>query len=121
MIWRPFKQRKKPQQLQSATPDWVVEKRRLAKNLADEFSFIPVEGEPLPPWIQYPEILIGSIGWRMGAREEFLHEVFFPFWQGLSEPQQNTYFEKFDFGLEWQDRDKWMVSLDRNRPGAPVP
>ncbi|MEO0372472.1 MAG: hypothetical protein AAF231_13525 [Pseudomonadota bacterium] len=114
MMWKPFKKSKKREQHQSDTPDWVVEKRRLAKALANEFSFEAAEGEPLPPWIQYPEILIGSIGWRMGAGEDFLHEVFFPYWQNLNQSQQAAYFQKFDLGSKWEDRSQWLESLERN-------
>jgi hypothetical protein len=30
------------------------------------------EGLRVPPWIKYPNIPLGSIGWRMGAGEEYL-------------------------------------------------
>ena len=113
-MWTPSKRHKKRKQPQPDTPDWVVEKRRFAKKLANDFSFVPVEGEPLPPWIQYPEVLIGSIGWRMGPGEDFLHEVFFPFWQSLNQSQQTAYFQKFDLGSKWEDRSKWLESLERN-------
>lgn len=115
MTWNPFKRNKKPAEKASYPPDWVVEKRGVAKGLADKFSYISVEGEPLPPWMEHPEILIGSIGWRMGAGEDFIHEVFFPFWRNMSQAQQTAYINKFDLGSEWPDRDKWLASLEANK------
>jgi hypothetical protein len=43
-------------------PRDVAEMRQAAQKLADRFSFERIEAEPLPPWLQYPQILIGSIG-----------------------------------------------------------
>ena len=115
MKWNPFKRNKKLADKTSYPPDWVVERRRLARTLADKFSYTIVEGEPLPPWMEHPEILIGSIGWRMGAGEDFIHNVFFPFWRNMSQAQQTAYIKKFDLGSEWPDRDKWLASLEANK------
>jgi hypothetical protein len=30
------------------------------------------EGLPVPPWVKYPNIPLGSIGWRMGLGEDYL-------------------------------------------------
>ena len=96
-------------------PHDVIEMRQVAQKLADRFSFERIEAEPLPPWLQYPQILIGSIGWRMGPGEDYLHDVFYPYWWSLDTEQQNEYIEKFDLGATWPDRGKWLRSLDRNR------
>lgn len=106
-----FLQRSEPNNI----PRDVAEMRQAAQKLADRFSFERIEAEPLPPWMQYPQILIGSIGWRMGAGEDYLHDVFYPFWWSLDTEKQNEYIEKFDLGATWPDREKWLRSLDRNR------
>ena len=31
-------------------------------------------GQRVPPWIKYPNIPCGSIGWRMGIAEQYLQE-----------------------------------------------
>ena len=31
------------------------------------------EGLMVPPWAKYPNIPLGSIGWRMGLGEDYLH------------------------------------------------
>jgi hypothetical protein len=115
MKWNFFKRTKKPLPVLGHGPDWVIEKRLAAQALADSLRFEHVEGQPLPPWIAHPKILIGSIGWRMGTGETFIHEVFFPYWQKLSCAEQAAYLEKFDLGSDWQDRDKWLASLDANK------
>lgn len=101
---------------------WSDDEKRsqAAQKLADRFSFERIEAEPLPPWLQYPQILIGSLGWRMGPGEDYLHDVFYPFWWGLDTEKQNEYIEKFDLGENWPDRDKWLRSLDRNRVSRAV-
>ncbi|RNF33467.1 hypothetical protein A7A09_017205 [Paracoccus methylarcula] len=111
IIWPFAMETRKP----DVTPDWVVEKQTRAQALADGLIFERKEGEPLPPWIEKPRILLGSIGWRMGAGETYLHEVFFPFWQSLTEREQDGYWKKFDLGPRWEDRSRWMNALDFNR------
>ncbi|MGI1608701.1 hypothetical protein ACKQC9_30890 [Klebsiella michiganensis] len=32
---------------------------------------IDAQGLRVPPWIKYPNIPLGSIGWRMGAGEDY--------------------------------------------------
>ena len=86
-----FLQRSEPDNV----PREVAEMRHAAQHLADQFSFERIEAEPLPPWLQYPQILIGSMGWRMGAGEDYLHDVFYPFWRSLDTEKQNEYIEKF--------------------------
>ncbi len=116
MKWKFWKRNKESSHIPE--PDWVVEKRKCAKELSSTFAFEKIEGEILPPWLEYPEILIGSIGWRMGAGETFLHEVFFPYWRALNSNEQNAYVEKYDLGAQWQDRNQWLESLERNKSSA---
>ena len=110
-----FKRKRTAAAKPSYLPDWVVEKRKFAKSLAASLNYSPVEGEPLPSWMEHPEILIGSIGWRMGFGEAYFHDVFLPFWQNLSPEEQTAYVNKFDLGPQWQDREKWFASLERNK------
>ncbi|MDA9008977.1 hypothetical protein N9K16_03345 [Alphaproteobacteria bacterium] len=99
----------------NSIPDEIKVKQQIAQSLADCFLYNKTAGEPLPPWLQYPQALLGSIAWRMGPGESYLHDVFFEFWKNLSEEQQNKYLEKFDLGSEWPDRERWFESLNRNR------
>lgn len=115
MVRNFFKRNREAAVKQPHSPDWIIERRSLAKSLADSFAYILVEGEPLPPWMEYPEILIGSVGWRMGVGEGYIHEVFFPFWKNLTPEEQASYVKKFDLGPQWPDREKWLTSLERNK------
>lgn len=63
----------------------------------------------------FPEILIGSMGWRMGGGEDYLFDVFYPYWRNLTDEQQDAYLRKFDLGDCWPDRESWIRSLNRNR------
>lgn len=96
----------------------VIAKRHLAKSLAKNSIFERSAGEPLPPWLKYPEILIGSVGWRMGYGEDYLFETFYPYWQSLSRSEQRLYLDKYDLGSDWPDRDQWLNSLERNRKAS---
>ncbi|TGG95594.1 hypothetical protein E4656_04055 [Natronospirillum operosum] len=44
----------------------------------------------LPPWLQYPDIPLGSMGWRMGPGEEYWYQ--FVAWLGeLSAAEREAY------------------------------
>ena len=50
--------------------------------------------ELLPTWYAYPEMTMGSIGWRMGAREEYVG-IFWDYYDSLSEEDQREYDKKY--------------------------
>jgi hypothetical protein len=43
-----------------------------------------------PPWVKYPEISAGSIGWRMGRGEEYLYE-FIRWFSSLTAEEQSRF------------------------------
>lgn len=51
------------------------------------------------------------MGWRMGGGQDFLEQVFCPFWRALSFADKTKYFEKYDLGPERKDRDTWYSEL----------
>jgi len=96
-------------------PSEIARMREIAQSLADSFEYEQVDGEPLPPWLMYPQALSGSMAWRMGAGEEYLIAVFYPYWWHMNAEDQSAYLAKFDLGADWPDRPNWMAALDRNR------
>jgi hypothetical protein len=61
------------------------------------------DGRPVPPWVKYPNLRRGSMGWRMGAGEHFLLRVFAPWWRQLPEPDRVVYRAAYQEPAEWQD------------------
>lgn len=51
------------------------------ENAVPDFDF---EGLKVPPWIKYPNIPLGSIGWRMGEGESYW-SCFVEWWNSQSE------------------------------------
>ena len=47
-------------------------------------------GLPIPPWIAFPEIGRGSIGWRMGGGEDYWGE-FWTWYRSQKEPEKLKY------------------------------
>jgi hypothetical protein len=79
--------------------------------LVKRMNFQQRRNEPLPPWVQFPELPPFDMGWRMGSGQDFLEQVFWPFWRALSFADKTNYFEKYDLGPEWEDRDTWYSEL----------
>ncbi|MDI7174909.1 hypothetical protein [Leptospira santarosai] len=48
-----------------------------------------------PPWIVYPSSDPVWGGWRQGESEQWLLDIWLPFWQGLGPDEQNLYLERF--------------------------
>lgn len=63
-----------------------------------------------PPWLAFPELQRGSIGWRMGYGEDYLTR-FFQWYHGLSEEDQTAYRRLFPEPAVW--RGEW-ADEDRN-------
>ena len=58
-------------------------------------------GRLVPPWIKYPNLRRGSMGWRMGMCESFL-DKFRPWWKDLSTDEQDAYRLAYPEPEEWQ-------------------
>ncbi|MGB4813275.1 MAG: hypothetical protein WBP13_12460 [Methylophilaceae bacterium] len=54
-----------------------------------------------PPWLKYPKIPLGSLGWRMGAGETYWYD--FQDWFALqSEHARQVFAGQFPEPLDWQ-------------------
>ena len=61
----------------------------------------PVYPDPmLPPWVQYPHIRRGSIGWRMGPGEDY-RDAFWDWYLELSEERRKQYIADNPEPEEW--------------------
>ncbi|AHI33371.1 hypothetical protein AU15_19040 [Marinobacter salarius] len=59
-----------------------------------------MENEMLPPWLQYPDMPLGSIGWRMGAGEDYWYR--FVDWYGrLTELERERYRRRYPKPESW--------------------
>jgi hypothetical protein len=59
------------------------------------------EGDLLPPWKRYPEIQAGSIGWRMGYGEGYMH-AWDKWAEQLDQEKLIEYFKKYlPLPAEW--------------------
>lgn len=59
--------------------------------------------EILPPWLQYPDNPPWWSGWRQGMSEQWLLEVWFPFWNALSRKEQLQYLASRRVPEDWED------------------
>jgi hypothetical protein len=55
-----------------------------------------------PPWSVLPSIPAGSIGWRMGAGEEY-YDAFYRWFSSLSPTEQSDYALKYPVPDDWTD------------------
>ena len=67
-------------------------------------------GRPVPPWVKYPNLRRGSMGWRMGRGEYFLFAKFSPWWRQLSVTEREAY------RTEYPSPAKWKGFLDSEVP-----
>jgi hypothetical protein len=67
-----------------------------------------------PPWLQFPEIKLGSLGWRMGDGEDYWYS-----WQdwyvSLSEEARSSYREKFPEPPSWEGFYERTIAHQKNR------
>lgn len=59
-----------------------------------------IENMMAPEWLMYPNIPLGSIGWRMGYGESYSMK-FYQWFQGLTEEEKSEFNEKFPEPLCW--------------------
>ena len=64
-------------------------------------------GRPVPPWVKYPNLRRGSMGWRMGRGEHFLLRIIAPWWRQLPESGREQY------RLDYPAPQEWRGFLDR--------
>lgn len=64
-----------------------------------------------PPWIAYPEIERGSIGWRMGYGEDYLMK-WGSWFDALDEKEQKEYQELFSEPVTWKGY--WCEECEEN-------
>jgi hypothetical protein len=62
---------------------------------------LDLEGRLVPPWVKYPNLRRGSMGWRMGMGEWYL-DKFAPWWKQLSEAKRVQYRADYPAPEEWQ-------------------
>lgn len=68
-------------------------------NAAPDFDF---DGLKVPPWIKYPNIPLGSIGWRMGAGEGYW-DCFIDWWKLQLATTRLGVKTKYPEPEEWSD------------------
>ena len=59
-----------------------------------------MDNEMLPPWLQYPDIPLGSIGWRMGLGEDYWYR-FVDWFGSLSGRERERYRERYPKPEDW--------------------
>lgn len=64
-------------------------------------------GEMLPVWLKYPEIPLGSIGWRMGYGEAYSSE-FYDWYGKLTKEEQAAYDQKYPEPVCWSNSE-WNI------------
>lgn len=57
---------------------------------------------PIPPWEVFPDIEKGSIGWRMGAGEDYL-SIFRKWYDSLSVRDKKNYTKRYPIPEVWAD------------------
>jgi hypothetical protein len=68
--------------------------------------------ELLPPWLKYPHIGLGSIGWRMGYGEDYWVE-FDEWYKSLTSEIRAQYRAKFPEPSEVEQGLPWTGFYDR--------
>lgn len=61
--------------------------------------------ENLPPWLKYPDTEIFWGGWRQGNSENWLLNIWLPFWERLTTSEKRAYLEKYPPPDNWQNWD----------------
>jgi len=55
----------------------------------------------LPPWLAFPQLESGCVGWRMGAGEEYMYQ-WVDWHSRLTPEEQQAYRERFPMPLPWE-------------------
>ena len=67
-----------------------------------------------PPWLKYPQLFYGCIGWRMGYGESYMEE-YLNWFDGLDDDRRKEFEEKFPKPVSW-DYSKIMKNGDYSIP-----
>lgn len=82
-------------------PKWMAELRAWSEQNPP----VPIGDDPPPPWIKFPDIPRMSIGWRMGAGEDYKHD-FYAWFRSLT-PEQRA-----DVRVRWPEPQEWAGYFD---------
>jgi hypothetical protein len=63
---------------------------------------LDAEGRAVPPWVKYPNLRRGSMGWRMGPGEKYVLDRFAPWWRQLAEADREQYLLAYPAPEEWR-------------------
>ena len=80
--------------------------RAMAEGFRDEDGMLP------PPWIAFPHIGLGSIGWRMGTGEDYWH-VFHEWYAGLPDVRKSALKAKYPEPTEVEHGYPWTGFYER--------
>lgn len=83
-----------------------AEKARKSVSLAENFLLNHRNKDPMAPWVVFPHLDTGHIGWRMGPGEYYLNE-WYKIFATFSKQEKEEYFSKYDLGVEWPYREEW--------------
>jgi hypothetical protein len=64
--------------------------------------------EPPPPWVKYPGTDPSWGGWRQGVSEAWLHDVWLPFWQGITANERTAFLIRNS-----PPSDEWGIYLEQ--------
>ena len=64
--------------------------------------------EPPPPWIKYPESDPIWGGWRQGISEAWLHDMWLPFWRGITPEARAAFLDRNP-----PPSDEWRMYLEQ--------
>ena len=60
------------------------------------------EGLMVPPWVKYPNIHLGSIGWRMGSGETYWHK-YVDWYKASKEETKKRVQDKYKAEGRWEN------------------
>jgi len=66
------------------------------------------QGDPVPPWLAFPDYNPPSGGWRQGDGEEWMHQVWQPFWRMLPPYERSRYLSEHRCPIQWE---KWLRAV----------
>ncbi|CAI3922961.1 unnamed protein product [Commensalibacter communis] len=82
------------------------------KTKGNPFTNHDEEGNPLPPWVNFPKISPFDFFYRE-AGEFWMYSVWNPFWEKMGKEEQIAYLDKWDAPEIWRDwySEEWQSFL----------
>ncbi|HET9954326.1 MAG TPA: hypothetical protein VFQ61_07475 [Polyangiaceae bacterium] len=72
---------------------------------------------PQAPWLKFPHIPGSvSMGWRMGAGENYLFYTFYPWWDSLPDARREEYLDATCAPADWR-----LMLAERAKRAARLP